>query len=186
MPSKGFVILIFLAIPLLARAQQDTWYSGAVVTTDSEVLVGEILYQQDYGLVVIREKGAQTANVITAVRLKSFRYYDSAFDINRKFITFGKQIFEEVLPGTIQVVRAAKQLALTTGDRDGFDYYFVRDNQLERLEKFRTKLYPDLAVMLIPEEKEFHLNPNRAADAIRYIQLYNRKFSHGNWATLGL
>jgi hypothetical protein len=121
------------------------------------------------------------AKVILAAQLKSFRFYDPEANINRKFIVFDQKILEEVLPGSIPVVRKARPLAITNSDRDGFDYYFIHDQQLVRLERFRTRLYPELSGMLTVEEKEQHLNPNNPSDAMRYIQLYNKKQSARNW-----
>ncbi len=41
--------------------------------------------------------------------------------------------------------------------------------------KFRGILYPGIRKFLENEEKQLHLNPNLASDAIRYIELYNQQ-----------
>lgn len=162
-------------------AQEQTWYPGVVVTTDLEVITGHILYQNSFELVVIRGCDEQMAQVRLASQLKSFRFYDQGADINRKFVIIDKSIFEEVVPGLISVVRKAKPLAIARSDREGYDYYFLRDDRLERLEKFRAKLYPKISGLMMDEENELRLNPNNTSDAIRYIQLYNKKQSTRNW-----
>ncbi|CAN5383436.1 hypothetical protein BH09BAC3_BH09BAC3_14010 [soil metagenome] len=172
---------LFIAFTFLAGqtfAQKDTWHRGVVVTSENAVITGELFFHAMEDVLVIRHDSV--TRVLCAATIRSFNVYDQSANINRKFISlsdkneFGrKRIYEVVVNGAVPVIRRLKSEAGYDND-DEYLYYFIQDGEIKSLRKFRSELYPDVHTKLAVEEKNFHLNPNRMADAIRFIMLYNR------------
>jgi hypothetical protein len=181
MRKLSFIVLFLLSLHV--AAQNELWHGGAVVTIEDKVVTGEILFHPQFDLLVIRDN--DITEVLPASRIKSFRFFDEAANINRKFASlagtdylFKNKIYEIVLLGEISVLRRAKStFAVTASDADGYQYYFQHEGKISSLKKFRNILYPRMKELLVNEEKQLRLNPNQMADAIRFIELYNRKFS---------
>ena len=171
---KGIFCFLLFLVSVTSNGQSEIWHPGVVVTTDNLVLTGNILYQGNYELVVVRCTDDPVAHVLQAKQLKSFRYYDDKADINRKFISTGNKLYEEVVSGNIAVWRKSKSGLANGDDRDDFIYFFSDNQVVYPLMKFRSILYPKISTTVALQEKTFHLNPNRPADVVRYIQLYNK------------
>lgn len=160
-----------------ALGQSDEWYSGAVVTSDGSVLAGEIFYHPGHDLLIVKRK--DNRQVLLANSVKSFRFYDPTDNINRKFLSIDNKLYEVVVAGEIPVLRKAKGILKDhPSDSDGYHYYFFYNSSVEKLSKFRAVLYPAIRFQLAEKEKEFNLDPNLPADAIRYIQLFNNTFKN--------
>ncbi len=177
---KKLIFIAFYLVSIHVAAQNELWYPGAVVTVADEVIVGEILLHPQYDLLVIRQGDSRL--VLTASKLKSIRYFDEGSNINRKFVVLSdnqnqreRKIYEVILFGAVPVLRRAKNtFTVTSSNADGYNYYFVRDEKIRSVRKFRSNLYPDIKKFLKNEERILHLNPNHTADAIRFIELYNQ------------
>ncbi len=174
------LLTVFVLAFFGAFAQEDKWYPGAVVGADNEVIVGSLLFQHEHDLVVVRS--LLGTDVLPSWQIISFRYYDSAANLNRRFISLRDKeiserarLYEVVVAGNVLVVRREKyHSGGEVPDRDGFCYYFVRGGRIVSLMRFRTELYPEIRSILARPEREMRLNPNRPDHAIRYIQLYNQ------------
>ena len=177
------LIVLVLATLTIAAYSQETWHHGVVVTSEDSVIVGEVLYESRFELVMIRHDSRP--RVILAKHLKSFRYFDESQNVNRKFVRLSQdvnanksRIYEVVLTGKILVVRLPKLSSFRFSAEDTQHvYYFVRDGKIEKLAKFRNRLYPEIRPLLELSEKEKGLDPNNLASAIRYIELFNRSAS---------
>ena len=146
-------------------------------------MTGQILYNPSFDLVVFRDHSSRT--VVTASNVRSLRYFDVSSNINRRFITVqgslakSAKIFEVVLSGEVIVLRHAKSgCGPSPSDRDGYNYFFARNNIVVPLKKFRSRFYEEVKGLLREEAMKLRLNPNDEADAIRLIEIYNaRQFS---------
>jgi hypothetical protein len=84
-----------------------------------------------------------------------------------------------IVVGEVSVLRKLNHQILTNrkkSDIDDYDYFVCAQDNLVPLKQFRNKVYPNLLVSSHQIEiqiKAHHLNPNRKADAIQIIQLYN-------------
>ncbi len=182
-----YFLAVLLLVRLCALAQQERWHSGAIVDSNQEVIVGKFLFQQAYDLLVV--KHADQTAILPVWRIQSFRFYDSAAHMNRKFVSLGgfdgvieSRLYEVVVEGTIRVVRREKLFGTRIASgRDSYDYWFVQEHKRIPLIRFRTALYPQIRGELSKWEEELSLNPNRHDDAIRYVQLYNRLRSDMHW-----
>jgi hypothetical protein len=179
---RPVVLAAFVLLSIECLSQEEIWFCGVVVTAGEEVLQGELLFHPKNDMLVIRQQ--DQVKVLTSDLVKSFRYFDESANINRKFVSLTAEgmdhpgIYELIIPGDISVLRKMKRSAgPSPSDQGGYRYFFYEHGKLQPIEKFTRRLYPSIRMWLIKEEKEFHLNRNRMADAIRYIQLYNQKFS---------
>lgn len=181
---KMLLVVSFCLRVLHVAAQDETWSDGVVVTTDDQVLTGQILYNPSFDLVVFRDHSSRT--VVMASKMRSLRYFDASSNINRRFITVqaselsnSAKIFEVVLDGEVAVLRRSKSgSGASPSDCDGYNYFFARNKIIVPLKKFRNKFYPEVKELLRDDAMKLGLNPSDEADAIRLIEIYNaRQFS---------
>ncbi len=181
---KMLLIGLICLRALHVAAQDETWVNGVIVTTNNHVMTGQILYNPSFDLVVFRDHSSRT--VVMASDVRSLRYFDASSNINRRFITVRRsdlaksaKIFEVVLSGEVTVLRHAKSgCGPSPSDRDGYNYFFARNNIVVPLKKFRSRFYEEVKGLLREEAMKLRLNPNDEADAIRLIEIYNaRQFS---------
>ena len=79
-----FTSVQVLIIASSVIAQPMEWHKGAVILSNKEVLTGSIYHPKGFDLIFLRtDEGNQVLNTAKA---EFFRYYDSAANINRKFI----------------------------------------------------------------------------------------------------
>lgn len=183
------ILLIIIAIGCWANVSASDlvkWNKGVLVTASGEVLQGELAFQIS-DLVLFKTAGEVT--VFPAHKVRSFRYYDLEENINRKFVSRASSFdnhsvfYEVVVVGKAGVMRRLKSDMIShqkISDKDGYEYFVFFENDLVRLNQFRNKIYPNLVTSSSQVEmliKEHHLNPNRKADAIQIIQLYNKATS---------
>ncbi len=158
------------------------WYQGTVVLSNQQVLVGDISVYPTYDLIMLRsEKGIMT---LAASKIKAFYFYDSAANINRKFIAYEHpeynfpqyKLYEVVVVGPILVLR--KQVIYSRGEDNAndFNYFILFESTLIELQKFKRLVYPKIVKQskeLIAHIKRNRLNPNQMGNAIKIIQHYN-------------
>ncbi|CAN5440527.1 hypothetical protein BH10BAC4_BH10BAC4_27180 [soil metagenome] len=178
---KGFLIIAFSFFSIHIAAQ-EVWYGGVVVSSNGEVLTGELAFYPLIDVVVL--KHGEVTKVMTADKVRSFRFYDSRYDINRKFASLadlgvfgGRKIYEVVLNGAIPVLRRIKSISSRMDDDEQYFYYFDFNARILSLKKFRSVLYPEIHRKLSLKESSRRLNPNFSADAIRLIEQYNQQLT---------
>ncbi len=170
------------------------WNAGVLVTVDGEVQQGELAFQVSE---IVLLKVADEVTVFPAHKVHSFRYYDLEENINRKFVSRASSLdnhfafYEVVVSGKAGVIRKCKSIRVSNqkkSDKYGYDYFVFFENNLVSLNQFRNKVYPDLITSSNQMEtliKDHRLNPNRKADAIQIIQLYN-KVSYAETVVAGI
>ncbi len=135
-----------------ADAQLTTpLHQGVIVDRDQQVIVSELALESAFDAVIYKTSASSyTTSILPAHRVKSFRYYDAAKDINRQFVSIRKrglyQFYEVVIQGEVQVLRRLKKFALSWAADEGYDYdFFVSYNgELFPLAKFKSTVFRDL------------------------------------------
>ncbi len=179
--------LLFAAILIthLVNAQHN-WTDGVVVLTDNRVITGAISVAQD---VLLMKEGNERVNVFPAYKISSFRFHDSTANINRHYLSLShkerifqtRYFYEIVVWGNTSVIRKEHQTVYkqtANADAEHFDYFVLLDQEIIPLKKFKVKAYPRLQSIhpsLAETVMQQKLNPNCLADAIRIVQLSNKK-----------
>ena len=169
----------------VSAADVVRWNQGVIVMSDGNVRQGELAYQMSE-MVLFRTAGE--VSVLPAYKIHSFRYYDARENVNRKFVSRRSlsgtmDFYEMIVVGEVSVVRRFSHQVITNrkkSDIDDYDYFVCLQDNLVPLKQFRNKVYPNLLTSSHQMEiqiKTHHLNPNRKADAIQIIQLYNKATS---------
>ncbi|MBL0744518.1 hypothetical protein [Chryseolinea lacunae] len=182
--KRLFICLLWLNVQT-AAASPPVWHDGAVVLATGEVLTGKLSVEVSHDLILLQH--GDGCRVLPAHKVKSFYYYDTEANINRKFVTWQEgsetvklsRFFEVVLNGDIGVLRRQKEsVAHANSDALDFDYFIVFHDNLISLHKFNQKVYPTLVetsgdkiVFFITSNK---LSTTRSADAIRILEFYNQ------------
>lgn len=124
--------------------------------------------------------------VYTADKILSLFFYDADENINRKFISFTEKInsfrasylYEVVVFGEIKILRRLLFSFADPGDdKNSYHYFVLAGNELVTINKFRTKVFPDLlnaSESLSGFIHENRLNPNVHEDVIRIVEYFNR------------
>jgi hypothetical protein len=163
--------------------QQVEWQKGVVVLQGGRVINGTINYPKGFALIFI--KNDQEKVVLTADKVRLFRYYDSASNVNRRFISivhgkWGSQFYEEVVTGEVSILRELKKYAnkYHPDEIDSYRYFVLIGNLMVPMMHFRNKVYPKLMEEHGSEIQAFvhrlRLNPNEMKSAILIIEEYNR------------
>lgn len=177
-----FVCLLFVNF-VAEAAHEPRWYSGSCVLANKTVVTGRFSVNALYDLVLMQRSGGG-AEVLPAHRVSSVFFYDSAANINRRYISIPSgearskwSLYELVVSGVYKVVRKPLQGLRFSDPNDhiGFSYYFVRLGVPEPISSFAVKLYPHLKensklVSFVRDEK---LDASQLDDAIRIITYYN-------------
>lgn len=182
--------LIFLFIILLSAIGYSTaatkWFRGVVVLQSLKVLSGQVAVHPVHDLVLFKTDEGELS-VFPSNKITSVHYYDGEKNINRKFISLLEKtastkkftLYEIVIHGDVSVLRRPR----FQDPRDevaSFDYFVrLKGNNLALLHQFRTKIFPELVRLSENRVSEYvsgsKLNPNKAADAIRIIEFFNRQ-----------
>jgi hypothetical protein len=159
------------------------WWEGTVVSSESEVVTGEISYDLLNDLLLFRSSGETI--VLPAHKIQLFRFYDRPKNINRQFISLEEQhrvfrFYEIVVQGKMKVMRQAKLFAplFANHEIDDYNYFIYCDGQIIPIQKFRTRVYPELLKQHSTEMNSFveheHLNINDMRSAILIIKAFNK------------
>lgn len=186
---KAFLVgLLFVNFCAFARPDV-VWYQGSVVMRNHAVITGSVAIDARHDLVL--HKTGEQVNIYPAHKVMWLYFYDSAANINRRFMTWPvaaavrtpSQLYEVVLQGDVMVLRRPRD-EQTTAAIDGYHYYIKNNTGLLPLYNFKRKVYPQLLAetngMLDAFRKERKLDPMQIADAIRLIEFYNRQVRAGN------
>ncbi len=163
--------------------QPVEWDSGAAVLQDGRVLAGRIHYPKGHGLIFIQNDKVKI--VLTAEKILSFCYYDSASNINRRFISlnkdkWGAHFYEVVINGEVSVLRELKRYADKShpDEIDSYRYFTFINNIMVPLMYFRKKTYPKLLEERPIEIQAYvhreNLDPNDMRAAFLIIMEFNR------------
>jgi hypothetical protein len=172
-----------LAIASSLTGQPIVWRRGAVVLNDDRVLTGNIYHPRRFDIIFLRTSEDKVA--LSAAKVQYFRYYDSAENINRKFVSiktskWQSHFYEIVLSGEVSVFREFRRFAdkYHPNEIDSYWYYVFINNTMVPLMHFRNKVYPKLMEEQSVELREFvqqeKLNPNEMRSALLIIQEFNR------------
>lgn len=157
-----FFVFLFPLV-LVAEAQlATTFYQGAIVDRNQAVIVSQVALQPTFDAVLYKVgKTSSTTSIMPAHQVASFRYYDSASNINRHFVSLKQQglfrFYEIVLYGKVQIIRRLKKYAPQENADEGFDYNFFvfHAGNIYPLSKFKSKVLPSLAAMYGEELTDF-------------------------------
>ena len=176
----------------IAYAQSAGWMEGSLVTANDEVLVGNIILEDKYDLVLFQQEGSRM--VYPAHQIKSIYFYDNHTNINRRFVSLTNVneirkehlLYEIVVSGEITVLRRKKQSAFSDHS-DPLDYnYFTRyKNILSPLAKFNRTILPLLVANTDGRMAQFisenGLRRYDTASSIRIIEFHNAKIPADNF-----
>ena len=168
---RAILVSVCLVACSTALAQENV-FPGALVDDEGKVWVGNFQIFSRLNVVVWLDAGRR--EVFPAWRAHELRYYDSAANLNHRLITLRgyngeDRYYELIVEGAIRVVRHHPGTLGTPREVD-YHYFFIEENVLYPLRDFRSRLYRKI----IPAHDHTAWDPNVPADAIRYIQLYNR------------
>ncbi len=183
---KKLLTICLLSFNSIVFAEQLQWYEGVVVLKNAQVLNGEVSVNALHDLVIF--KSGEKVMVYPAHKIKAFYYYDTAANINRRFLSLIESntlfkvyhLYEVVLWGDVSVLRMQKKHVSTeyeNMDKYGYDYFIQMGDDLTPIIRFRKQVYPELLkgshdkIMSFVHEKK--LNPNLASSAIQIIKFYN-------------
>jgi len=188
--------LLLLNFSAAASVENSCWHNGAIVLRNDKVVVGRVQMEELYDIILFIPRDSNHVEVYPAFKLKSIRFFDSAAQINRRYVSVQPntsnnevfQLFEIVVAGQVSVVRRLKAFhAAIPDDATDFTYYSLHQAELVELKKFATKVYPKL---LYPSDNQLNsyarhnrLNPNQLADAIILIKYFNTMCALGEVIT---
>jgi hypothetical protein len=172
-----------LVISILVIGQPVEWQEGVVVLHDGRVINGTIHYPKGFDLIFIRNNTERI--VLTADKIQLFRYYDSAANINRKFVSlkgnrWGLQFYEVVVNGEVSVLRQLRRFAYKAhpDEIDSYDYFTFVNYRLEPIMRFRNRVYPKLLEERPIEIQTYvhkeQLDLNQMKSALLIIMEFNR------------
>jgi hypothetical protein len=167
----------------MAQSSLGLGYSGSVVLQDKKVVLGKISVYPQHDLVVLKDSTGIT--VLPAYKIESVFYFDSAANLNRRYISWHDQespfahhrLFEVVVMGKISVVRRPMSGSGKSDNALNFNYFLLYKGAIIELQKFKRLVYPDLISRSNELEvfvKRERLNPNLSGNAIRIIQQFNQ------------
>ena len=150
---------------------------------NGSVINGSIHYPKGFGMIFI--KNDEEKIVLTAEKVRLFRYYDSISNINRKFVSIKKndhttQFYEVVINGEVSVVREMKKYADRShpDEIDSYRYFAHYKNLMIPLTHFRNKVYPKLVEEQPIDIRTYvrgeRLDPNEMQSALLIIKEFNR------------
>lgn len=178
----------FLISVLTVKGQTDNWRTGSVVLRNDQVLTGDILLHLDFNTVVL--KSHDQLSVLNTQKVRSFRFYDPAVDVNRQFLTVRNKdekeaaFYELVVQGEFKLVRRLERHHdINPDDRNDFKYFIMDNQNLTPLRKFKKNILPML-ITSVPQLKDWidkeHLNLNEGKSAVLIIKEYNNLVRSAN------
>lgn len=170
------------------------------------VIKGEISVALVQNLVLFRGSGYQSedshengikadqqmriaVHALPAHKLSAVFFYDTAADINRRFVSVGEstafpgvQLYEAVLQGRIDVLRRPRGANASSAAED-FDYYLKDHDRVVPLWKFYREVFPALEEETRQQLGAFikanDLRRGNDANVITIIGYYNRMMRAG-------
>ena len=162
-------------------AQDLEWFEGSLVLVSDEVLVGKIAIEPAHDLIVV--EGEQRM-VYPAHQIKSVYFYDSAADINRRYVSVrnddGRRrfhLYESVLSGKAAVLRRIKSNTFhqRTNVYD-FEYFVRYDQEIVPIKQFQKKILPKL-LSISDDRLDTYISQQRLTpqpiSAIHIIEFFN-------------
>jgi len=182
---------LLVLLSLAARAYTPQWLQGSLVLHTQEVLTGELSIEARHDMVLFRRH--DHVEVYPAHKISAVYYYDTAVNINRKFVSLAStsgyrlvfRLYEVVLSGEVNLLRHERLAAVrsTNHEVQGFQYVVRFRDAIITLRKFRSRIYPELLRThsdgITRFVKDNHLNPSEPAAAIRIMQYYNTLIAGG-------
>ena len=176
---------LLVLLSLAAQASTPRWLKGSLVLHTREVLTGEVSIEARHDVVLFRQHGH--VEVYPAHKVSAVYYYDTAENINRKFVSLTStsgyrpvfRLYEVVLSGEVNLLRHERLASTRSSNHEinGFQYLIRFQDDVTTLRKFRSRIYPKLLRAQPASITQFvkgnHLNPSEPAAAIRIIQYYN-------------
>lgn len=177
------MVVFAVAVGASAYAKDITWHQGTVVLTDREVVVGEIA-RMSFDLLLYRSADG-TVTSYPAHKVKSFRYYDEAEDINRNFVSVARKsgsqktykYYESVVSGKISVLRIQHFFAQSIDETQpgNFSFYIAQEHVVRPMRSFRRKFFPKICQELDDKLISHRgLDPNTKYGVLSLIMLYNQ------------
>jgi hypothetical protein len=146
---------------------QPKMYDGVVVNHRQEVILAKITVETAFDALIFKSNTDTTiCSILPAHRVNSFRYFDSANNINRQFISLRHhgtyRFFEIAIYGHVQIMRRLKSNVNTAEANEGHDYDFfcLFGNELTELKNFKSAVFP-LLVQLYGKELENFISQNK-------------------------
>jgi hypothetical protein len=137
-------------------------YNGVIVDHHQEVIVSQLTVHAGFDAVIYKSKlDTSTRVILPAHRVKSFRYFDNASNINRQFISLRHsgiyRFYEIVIYGEVQVIRRLKRNkpSLETDEANDYNFFLWFRNDLIDLKKFKSIVYPLLVQRYGSELEDF-------------------------------
>lgn len=192
-------LIVLLLIGFLnPKEPVEKWHEGAIVTYKNKVITGEFTIDLKYNSLLL--KAGKGVDVLPAHKVNAFRFYDSEYNINRKYIALNsekgrfpiRQFYEIVEDGPMKVLRLKKDIESPylfedevyaansnislSEEAHNYSYYIFYDHELVPLENFKTQVKPYIAAEvegLTAYIDKHRLNLNKASSVLRIIQYYN-------------
>jgi hypothetical protein len=146
---------------------QPKMFDGVVVSHRQEIILAKIAVETAFEVVIFKSNSDTTVcSILPAHRVNSFRYFDSANNINRQFISLRHQeayrFFEIVIYGPVQIMRRLKKNVNPVEADEGHDYDFFCwfGNELTQMKNFKSTVFP-LLVQLYGKELEDFISQNK-------------------------
>lgn len=164
--------------------QSLNWYEGSVVLATGRVVTGKISLDAFHGIMLLEQDTIRT--VYPAHKIRSLYFYDTADNINRRFLSVKDRdlvraswrFYEVVLQGEINVLRRQKLNGRKLADASDFTYHLQYNDEILGLRAFIKKVYPRLDAPFNERLKDFirvnKLSANTLANAIRIIEFYDQ------------
>ncbi len=157
---------LLLAVSWVISAQPKM-YDGVVVNHRQEVILAKVAVETAFDVVIFKSNSdTAVCAILPAHRVNSFRYFDSANNINRQFISLrhhgAYRFFEIVIYGPVQVMRRLKRNMSPVEANEGHDYdFYCRfGNELIEIKSFKSTVFP-LLVQLYGKELEDFISQNK-------------------------
>jgi hypothetical protein len=163
------------------------WHEAVVVLNDHEVLVGQVVIQPSFDIVLFKSGSERTYYPVSKISYINMR--EEGVNVPRKFVTHTERenghsvvsLYEVVLQGEISVLRKPNGKTLPDFD-DAFSFnYFTKDDaSILKLASFKRKVYPRIERFysekgLSQYLRKENLDPSSPADAIKLIEMYNER-----------
>lgn len=180
----GRVVLLLVMTTFSYSSFGEEWFQGSVVLKSKSVLRGEISVKHGYDVVFFRV--SDQVSVIPAFKIAYLNIFDEQMEAYRRFVSLnigvgaGKsfQFFELLVDGEVSILR--RQLTLWYSlhlDMTEYEYFVLYDQEIDRLHKFRKKIYPAMLAKsdgsLESFVEENRLSPKSLDDIIEMSAYYN-------------
>lgn len=182
------LIFLFILTSLVANGRNSLqWNEAVVVLNDHEVLVGEVVIQPSFDIVLFKSGSERTYFPVSKISYINMR--EEGVNVPRKFVTQvdkenGRSVvrlYEVVLQGELSVLRKSNGKSLPNfEDAHSFDYFVKENTSVVKLADFKKKIYPKIERYYSEKNltqylRREHLDPSSPADAIKLIDMYNER-----------